>query len=168
MQDCNQKKKTKNLGTFHNLVHNKALASFFLKNIALFVLCYTTKNTGFVYSSKSTSVLYTKGSRLALAMVVFLDIGYVRIRNRFVELVTKKVRDLAKVCKVASSSTMAFNFVVEKRFSLHKFDVCEVERLGFCHIFQCSKRQAVDHQLGHKLKTKSRLIPKGTTLAYLG
>lgn len=63
-----------------------------------------TKNTGFVYSSKSTSVFYTKGRRPALAMVVFLDIGYVRIRNHFVELVTKKVRDLAKSAKLQAQA----------------------------------------------------------------
>jgi hypothetical protein len=65
----------------------------------------TTRNTGFVYSSKSTIVLYTKGRGLALAMVVFLDIGYVRIRNHFVELVTKKkVRDLAKSAKLQAQA----------------------------------------------------------------
>jgi hypothetical protein len=67
-------------------------------------------------------------------------LGNVRIRNHFVELVTKKVRDLAKKsAKLQSSSTMAFNKVVEKRFPLHKFDVCgsgETQLLPYFSMFQ--------------------------------
>jgi hypothetical protein len=99
-----QKKKELKFSNFSQPCSIKLLL-LSLKKYGTFCPMLQLRTPALCTQAKAPLSFTQRARRLALAMVVFLDIGYVRIRNHFVELVTKKkVRDLAKSTKLQAQA----------------------------------------------------------------
>jgi hypothetical protein len=105
MQDCNPKKKRIKIFELFTTLFIIKLLLLSLKKYGTFCPMLQLRTPALCTQAKAPLSFTQRARRLALAMVVFLDIGYVRIRNHFVELVTKKkVRDLAKSIKLQAQA----------------------------------------------------------------